>query len=93
MIGLFHSDWLGFQPGRVSYWPTAGRGRDGKIQQPPALHYSGELRVDFTGFLDSAKAELSRDTPPTHLPVVQLLHSSADAEQITLNVYLSQILI
>ncbi len=31
MIGLFHSDWLGYQPGRVSYWPTAGRERDGKI--------------------------------------------------------------
>jgi hypothetical protein len=64
MIGLFHSDWLGCRPGRVSYWPTAGRGRDGKIRQPP-LHYRSELRVDFAGCLDSAKAELSRDTPPT----------------------------
>ncbi len=47
--------------------------------------------MDFTGFLDSAEAELSRDTP--HLPVVQLLHSLADPGQITLNVYKSHILI
>ncbi len=65
MIGLFHSDWLGCRPRRVSYWPTAGRGRDGKIRHPPPPHYRGELRVDFTGFLDSAEAELSCDTPPT----------------------------
>ncbi len=89
MIGLFHSDWLGCQPGRVSYWPIAGRGRDGKIRQPP-WHYRGKLRVDLAGFLHSAQAELSRDTPP-HLPVVQLLHSLADPEQITSNVYVSQI--
>ena len=63
MIGLFHSDWLGCQPSRASHWPTAGSGRDGKIRHSP-LHYRGELRVDFTGFLDSAEAELSRDTPP-----------------------------
>jgi hypothetical protein len=64
MIGLFHSDWLGCRPGRVFYWPTAGRGKDGKIRHPPP-HYRGELRVDFIGFLDSAEAELSRYTPPT----------------------------
>jgi hypothetical protein len=64
MIGLVHSDWLGCRPGRVSYLPTAGRGRDGKIRQPPQ-HYRGELRVDLNGFLDSSQAELSRDTPPT----------------------------
>jgi hypothetical protein len=63
MTGLFYSDWLGCWPSRVSYWPTAGRGRDGKIWQPP-LHYRGELRVDLAGFLDSAQAELSCDTPP-----------------------------
>jgi hypothetical protein len=91
MIGLFHSDWLGCRPGRVSYWPTGGRGRDGKNPASPP-HYRGELSVDFTGFLDSAEAELSRDTPP-HLPVVQLLHSSADPGQTTLNVYMSHILI
>ncbi len=83
MIGLFHSDWLGCQPSRVSYWPTAGIGRDREIRKPPPFpHYRGELRVDFTGFLDSAEAELSRDTPP-HLPVVQLLHSSADPGKMT----------
>ncbi len=54
---------------------------------PP--HYRGELRVYFTGYLESDKAELSCGTP--HLPVVQLLHSSADPGQITLNVYISHI--
>ncbi len=53
---------------------------------PP--HYKGELRVDLAGFLDSAQAELSGDTPP-YLPVVQLLYSSADPGQITLNVYVT----
>jgi hypothetical protein len=65
IIGLFHSDWLGCRPGRVSFWPTPGRGRDGKIWQPHPLHYGCELRVDLAGFLDSAQAELSHDTPPT----------------------------
>jgi hypothetical protein len=51
---------------------------------PPPLHNRGELRVDLAGFPDSAQAELSRDTPPPpNLPVVQLLHSSADPGQIT----------
>jgi hypothetical protein len=66
MIGLFHSNWLGCQPGSVSYWSTAGRGRDGKIQHPP--HYRGELRVNLAGFLNSAQVELSCDThlsPPS----------------------------
>ncbi len=54
----------------------------------PPPHYRGELRVDFADFLDSGQAELSRDTPP-HLPVVQLLYSSADPGQITLNVYVT----
>jgi hypothetical protein len=61
MIGLFHSDWLGCRTSRVSYWPTAGRGKNSAF--PP--HYRCELRVDFTGFLDSAEVELLRDTPPT----------------------------
>jgi hypothetical protein len=64
MIGLFYSDWLGCRLGSISYWATAGRGRDGKIRQPP-LHCRGELRVDLAGFLNSDQAELSRDTPPT----------------------------
>jgi hypothetical protein len=63
MMGLFHSDWLGCWPGKVSYWPTAGRGKDGKILHPPL--YRSELRVDLAGFLNSAQAELSRDTTPT----------------------------
>jgi hypothetical protein len=71
MIGLFHSDWLGCRPGRVSYWPTAGRERWKNPASPP--HYRGELGVDFTGFLDSAEAELSRDTPP---PTSQLCNCS-----------------
>jgi hypothetical protein len=88
MIGHFHSDWLGCRPGSVSYWPTAGRGRDRKIRQP-SRHYRGELRVDLAGIFNSAQAELSHDTP--HLLVVQLQHSSADPGQITSNVYVSHI--
>ncbi len=83
MIGLFHSDWLGCRPGRVSSWPAAGGRRDGKIRQPP-LHYRGELRVDFIGFLNSAKAELSRDTPPPPSCAIAPLFSRS--RQITLNV-------
>jgi hypothetical protein len=80
MTGLFHSDWLGYRPGSVSCRPTGGRGRDGKIRQPPP--HRGELRVDLAGFLNSARVEVSRDTP-SHLPVVQLLHSTADPGPIT----------
>jgi hypothetical protein len=57
------------------------------------MYYRGDLRVDLAGFLNSAKAVLSHDTPPPHLPVVQLLHSSADPGQITSIVYLLHILI
>jgi hypothetical protein len=67
----------------ISYWFKAERGRDVKILQSP-LHYRGELLVDLIGFFYSAKAELSSDIPPL-LPVAQLLHSSADPEQITSN--------
>jgi hypothetical protein len=70
MTGLFHSDWLGCCPSSLlaHSWE---RERRKNPASPP--HYRGELRVDFTGFLDSAEAELSRDTPP---PTSQLCNCS-----------------
>jgi hypothetical protein len=60
------------------------------------LQYRGELQVDSAGFLDSAHAEPLLEIP-TLLPVVQLLHSSADPGQITSNClfhnYVSHILV
>jgi hypothetical protein len=43
---------IGWVPAdRVSYWPTAEKGRDGKIWQPlPPPHYLGELLVDLVDF-------------------------------------------
>jgi hypothetical protein len=52
--------------------------------------------VDSAGFLDSAQAEPLLEIP-TLLPVVQLLHSSADPGQITSDClfhnYVSRILV
>jgi hypothetical protein len=64
MKSLFHSDLLGCCLAESPIGPQLGEGETEKSGIPPP-HYRGKLRVDFTGFLDSAKAELSRDIPPT----------------------------
>jgi hypothetical protein len=78
--------WLaGASPTAFFCLPTAGRGGDGKIQQPTP-HSRGELWSDLAGVLDSAQTEC-HVTHPQPLPVAQLLHSSADPGWITSNVF------
>jgi hypothetical protein len=60
MIGLFHSDWLGCQKGPAES-PISHSWEKERRKNPasPPTHYRGELRVDFTGFLDSAEAHVT----------------------------------
>ncbi len=84
MIGLLHSDWF-VLPAWQHLLLAHSWERERRENLATPLHYRSELRVDLAGFLDSAQAELSGNTP-LDLPVVELLHSSADPGQITSNV-------
>ncbi len=76
--GLFRSDWLGEARAASPVGPQLVAGETGKSSNPPP-HVGCELERDLAGFLDSAWAGQSLDTPPAfQLCNLSIIHHFQD---------------